>query len=62
MSGQPLLDPGSVRADVAPKAITSVGNYAITVNWNDGHNTGIYSYAYLRALGERDATKVAEDV
>ena len=62
MSGQSLLDPESVRADVAPQAITSVGNYAIIVNWSDGHNTGIYSYTYLRALGERDAAKVAEDV
>jgi ATP-binding protein involved in chromosome partitioning len=62
MSGQPLLDPESVRADFAPQAITSVGNYAIIVNWSDGHNTGIYSYTYLRALGERDAAKVAEDV
>ncbi len=62
MSGRPALDPTSVRADVAPRVITSVGNYAITINWNDGHSTGIYSFEYLRALGERDATKVVEDV
>ena len=42
--------------------ITSVGNYAITINWSDGHSTGIYSFEYLRALGERDAAKVVEDV
>jgi len=62
MSGRPLLDPRSVRPDVAPRTITSVGNYAITINWNDGHSTGIYSFEYLRTLGERGAAEVAEDV
>ena len=62
MSGRPLLDPKSVRADVTPRTIHSVGNYAITFNWNDGHSTGIYSFEHLRALGERGAAGVAEDV
>jgi len=62
MSGRPLLDPASVRPDVAPRTITSVGNYAITINWSDGHSTGIYSFEYLRALGERDLAKAVEDV
>jgi ATP-binding protein involved in chromosome partitioning len=42
--------------------ITSVGNYAITINWNDGHSTGIYSFELLRALGERSEAGVVEDV
>jgi ATP-binding protein involved in chromosome partitioning len=62
MSGRPLLDPKTVRPDVAPRTISSVGNYAITVNWNDGHSTGIYSFTALRELGERSATGVVEDV
>jgi len=39
-----------------------VGNYAITINWNDGHSTGIYSFERLRAFGERGAARVVEDV
>lgn len=62
MSGRPLLDPKSVRPDVTPLTITSVGNYAITINWNDGHNSGIYSFKHLRALGGRGAAEVVEDV
>jgi DUF971 family protein len=27
-----------------------VGNYAIRFDFSDGHNTGLYSYDYLRAL------------
>ncbi len=28
-----------------------VGNYAVTPVWGDGHNSGIYSYDYLRRIG-----------
>ena len=31
--------------------INTVGGYAIQPYWADGHNTGIYSYEYLRRLG-----------
>jgi DUF971 family protein len=33
--------------------VTPVGHYAIKIDWNDGHNTGIYSYDYLRSLHEQ---------
>ena len=62
MSGRPLLNPKSVMPDVAPHVITSAGNYAIIFRWNDGHSTGIYSLKHLRALAERFAAKVVEDV
>ncbi|NNM29664.1 MAG: DUF971 domain-containing protein [Akkermansiaceae bacterium] len=29
----------------------TVGGYALQFFWADGHNTGIYSYPYLRGLG-----------
>ena len=33
------------------KSIWAVGNYAVGMEWVDGHNTGIYTYEYLRELG-----------
>ena len=33
-------------------SINMVGNYAVNPTWDDGHETGIYTYAYLRSLGE----------
>ena len=27
-----------------------VGNYAIRINWSDGHNAGIYSYEHFRRI------------
>ncbi len=29
----------------------TVGGYAIQPRWGDGHNSGLYSYAFLRSLG-----------
>ncbi len=33
-----------------------VGGYAIQIFWQDGHNDGIYSFEYLRQLGEQTQT------
>jgi len=49
-TGRPLLDPTSVPDDVRPRKIESVGRYAIQFAWSDGHDTGIYTYEYLREL------------
>lgn len=29
-----------------------VGGYAVLPRWGDGHTTGIYSFTYLRRLGQ----------
>ena len=30
--------------------VMAVGNYAVQLRWEDGHDTGIYTYSYLREL------------
>lgn len=40
------------KEDVAITALESVGNYAIRVIFDDGHDTGIYSWTYLYQLGD----------
>lgn len=35
------------------QSIEPVGNYAIQIIWKDGHDTGIYSFEYLRSLMEK---------
>ncbi|MCA9529155.1 MAG: DUF971 domain-containing protein [Myxococcales bacterium] len=32
------------------RTIEPVGSYAVRLGWSDGHQTGIYSFRYLRAL------------
>jgi DUF971 family protein len=44
----PLLLPGKYEI----KAINVVGSYAVQMTWGDAHQTGIYTYEYLRYLCE----------
>ena len=34
-----------------PTAMQPVGNYAYSIHFSDGHNSGIYTLDYLRHLG-----------
>jgi DUF971 family protein len=34
------------------EGVEPVGGYALRFNWADGHRTGIYSFDYLRELGD----------
>ncbi len=39
------------KADVRVKDIQPVGQYAVRLVFDDGHDSGIFSWAYLRELG-----------
>jgi ATP-binding protein involved in chromosome partitioning len=54
-SGAGRLDPASVPEDVHPLRIEGVGRYAIQIAWSDGHESGIYPFRRLRALGDAAA-------
>lgn len=38
---------------ISVKSINQVGNYAISITWQDGHNTGIYEFPFLKMLCEK---------
>jgi DUF971 family protein len=44
---------------VTIKQIQATGNYAVRIQFSDGHSTGIYSFAYLHELGRDHARKWA---
>ena len=52
--GQEVLQTG--KKYVAIKHIEAVGNYAIKLNFDDGHDSGIYSWEYLLELGEQEGS------
>lgn len=53
-TGEALLDPAKVPADVYAESAQLLGNYAVSFAWSDGHTSGIYSWEYLRELaGDR---------
>lgn len=52
ITGELLLDPESVPKDLDLPEMNLVGNYAIKFRWSDGHDQGLYTWAYLRELAE----------
>jgi DUF971 family protein len=41
------------KRDVRIIAVEPVGNYAVRLRFDDGHSTGLYTWTYLRHLGDR---------
>ena len=50
VTGEIRVTEKTVPQDVHPLKIETIGRYAITPHWSDGHHTGIYSFELLRAL------------
>jgi DUF971 family protein len=48
--GQEVLQVGKRNVEI--RSIEPVGSYALQPTFSDGHGTGIYSWAYLRHLGD----------
>lgn len=55
--GQKVIVPG--KRQVAIVDVEAVGHYAIKLDFDDGHDTGIYTWGYLRELGERQEAVLA---
>ena len=56
--GQEQLQLG--KHEVGISRVEPVGNYAVKLVFDDGHDTGLYTWAYLYELG-RDRTKKWQD-
>ncbi len=57
MTRAPLLDPASVPMDIHAEKIGIIGNYAVMVDWSDGHNTGFFPFTTIRELANKPAAK-----
>jgi DUF971 family protein len=53
--GQTVTVPG--KRGVGITTLEAVGNYALRIVFDDGHDTGIYSWAYFRELGDQEDVK-----
>lgn len=49
-TGERVLRPEAVSDEIQIQDFSLVGRYAINFRWSDGHETGIYSFRYLREL------------
>ena len=48
------------KQNVSITAVDPVGNYAVRLTFDDGHSTGIFTWTYLRRLGDERDTLWAE--
>ncbi len=55
---EPRFLPGG---DLELREIEQVGNYALRFTWGDGHETGIYTFRYLRSLCRCDACRPSNE-
>jgi DUF971 family protein len=51
-TGERMLKPETISEKIEIKDLSVVGRYALNFRWSDGHETGIYSFRYLRELCE----------
>ena len=53
---QPLLPVIKIEDAQAPtpKLMEPVGRYAYQITWSDGHSSGIYTFEFLREIGETE--------
>jgi len=51
-TGERTLKPEAIQDEVEIADLSVVGRYALNFQWSDGHETGIYSFKYLRDLCE----------
>lgn len=49
-SGEQKLEVESIPADIHPRSVDTVGNYALSIEWSDGHTTGFFPYKRIREL------------
>jgi ATP-binding protein involved in chromosome partitioning len=48
MTGERLLDPESIAADIRVTHMELTGNYGVNIHFSDEHTTGIYRFSTLR--------------
>ncbi|MGL4436043.1 MAG: gamma-butyrobetaine hydroxylase-like domain-containing protein, partial [Giesbergeria sp.] len=56
--GQEVLQTGKRNVDIT--GIEPVGNYAVKLQFSDGHDSGIFSWDYLYALGAHQEARWAD--
>lgn len=60
-TGERMLKAETISDELQIADLDLVGRYALSFRWSDGHQTGIYSFRFLRELCERDG-EAAETV
>jgi DUF971 family protein len=54
-TGVRMLKREQVRQDIQPKGVSLVGRYALQIQWNDAHGSGMLDFDLLRKLCDQFA-------
>jgi DUF971 family protein len=49
-TGERILQPETIRPDIALEGMETIGSYAVRLGWNDGHSSGLYTWETLLRL------------
>jgi DUF971 family protein len=52
ITGERIVDLDGIDPEIAIRALSLVGNYALKITWSDGHDMGLYTWPHLRRLCE----------
>ncbi|MFN2501876.1 MAG: DUF971 domain-containing protein [Pyrinomonadaceae bacterium] len=52
-TGEKILADDAITDELTFSSMAIVGRYALNFHFSDGHDTGIYSFDYLRKLSQR---------
>ena len=49
-TGERTANPGAIAADIQASEVRTIGNYALSITWSDGHSTGLFPYPTIEQL------------
>jgi DUF971 family protein len=59
-TGERILDPATLPADLRLEGMEHVGGYAVRLAWSDGHSSGLYTWETLRRLADEHLARSSD--
>ena len=51
-TGEKILDPSTIADDLHAESVATLGNYAVSIAWSDGHSSGIFTWDRLKQIAQ----------
>ena len=55
MTNERRIRDADIQKRVCAMEVKTIGNYAVSIKWSDGHDTGLYPFAMIKALGMQES-------